>query len=135
MAQAQCWSVTEDAKLLMLLQKGKAYPNNSQKVYLEQLRAKSFDTFTYKNFSSNFQKKADLWKVEQDVAGHCKRKGKKTSTLYTTVCILLMEQSNTMASAAADIGTTKLATRMEISNPVESATPNPVESEAADNNS
>ena len=76
MAQAQCWSVTEDAKLLTLFQKGKADPNNSQKVYLEQLRAKYFDTFTYKNFSSNFRKKANLWKVEQAVAGHRKRKGK-----------------------------------------------------------
>jgi hypothetical protein len=46
-----------------------------------------------------------------------------------------MVHSNTLASAAADVRTTKLATGIEKSNPVESATPNPVESKAADNNS
>ena len=46
-----------------------------------------------------------------------------------------MEQSNTMDSAAAGVRTTKLATGTEKSNPVESAKPNSVESEAADNNS
>ena len=46
-----------------------------------------------------------------------------------------MEQSNTMDSAAADVRTTKLATGTEKSNPVESAKPNPVDSEAADDDS
>ena len=92
MTQPQRWSVTDDAKLLTLFQKGEADPNNSHKIYLEQLRVKSFNTFTYKNFSSNFRKKANLWKVEQAVAGHRKRKGKYTSTLRSSFFYLLKEQ-------------------------------------------
>ena len=40
----------EDVKLLLLFQKGKGDPKNSQKSYFEQLGVINFDTISYKNY-------------------------------------------------------------------------------------
>ena len=50
MALPQYWTVMEDVKLLLLFQKGKGDPKNSQKSYFEQLGVINFDTISYKNY-------------------------------------------------------------------------------------